>query len=318
MKKIRELLVVLSALVFCLMMAVPVSARYGHKIFYYEDDYVYFEYDSELLGKIYKEYNGNFYYKSESNSKDFSTDIRIIDKENYIEMNGADFISVVINKESNSLYTKEKTDSEFPEVKSIDKLSGSVSYIKVIGESNNSWMVVELNEPNENDCVIGNMFRQIYDTARPTDYWLKNGYAIEYSDSFAGDININAGKNIYRTEDELKNHNPYKKDEEYYYLYQIAKEIITGKTGYETFPDFETEWGDIDIRKDGEKAYVLSYVSENEDVDSQSRIMFEVEFYYTNTGNREYEYSEFFVGIRDCDSGYDSIGEYVSITDEYE
>lgn len=313
MKKAKKLLIATAVLMLCVLMAVPVSAKYGHKIFYYEDDYVYFEYDSELLGKMYKAYNGNFFYNCESNSKDFSTDIRIIDKDNYIEMNGADFVSVMIdNAESDSLYTREKTDSEFPEIKLTNKLDGVVNYIKVIGESNNSWMIIELDEVNENDCVIGNMFRQIYDTARPTDYWLKNGYTVEYSNNFAGDINIDAGKNIYRTEDELRENNPYNKDEEYYYLYQIAKEIVTDHTGYEVFPDFDTEWGDIDIRKDGEKAYVLSYVSENEHMDSQSRIMYEVEFNYTDKGNDGYEYSEFFVKIR----GHDTIGEYVSITDE--
>lgn len=146
----------------------------------YSGDIVSFDYAEDLYGTIeYLEDDAAYHYSCKSHSGNYSVSINIISFESYENLHGVgkeEYESFLIKEEDNvALKSTIVEDSDVPEKKTIEKMEGDVTYTKIVAESPNGFIIAVLNEKNENDSTIGNQFRDIYNSIKPNETWLKEG-----------------------------------------------------------------------------------------------------------------------------------------------
>lgn len=156
----------------------------------YSGDIVSFEYAEDLYGTIeYLEQDSTIYYNCESFSGNYSVSIRVINFDGYEQLTGVgkdEYVDFIIKNEDNAAFTINIVEeSDYPERKSIEKMEGNISYTKIIGESPTGFILVELDEINENESIIGDMFRNIYDSVSATDEWIKNGNSVPENSGYS-------------------------------------------------------------------------------------------------------------------------------------
>lgn len=151
---------------------------------YYMNDYLSFAYPDDMLGTItMEECDGTLYYHCKSYTDIFSADIRIINKEQYCnnrDLGLDEWKNNIFKEEDNAAYTITLTENpDYLEKKMIQKLDGTITYLKLLGESEDSFVLVEWDGINENPNEIGDAFSMIYESVKVSDYYLENGFVAD-------------------------------------------------------------------------------------------------------------------------------------------